>query len=77
MIALYQAYVAVRYLLGQRKNPLTRRQKWLLTARLLDALEEDYRRIYPDDILPFEEGFEESLRKLLTYHPGQAPVIGF
>jgi hypothetical protein len=70
VIALYQAYVAVRYLLGQRKNPLTRRQKWLLIARLLDALEEDYRRIYSDDIPPFEEGFEDSLRKLLTYHWG-------
>jgi hypothetical protein len=62
---LYQAYVAVRYLLGQRKNPLTRRQKWLLIARLLDALEEDYRRIYPDDDSPFEEGYKESLRKLM------------
>ena len=67
----------MRYLLGQRKNPLTRRQKWLLIARLLDALEEDYRKIYPNDIPPFEDGFEESLRKLLTYHSGQAPVIGF
>ena len=65
MIALYQAYVVVRYLLSQQKHPLTRRQKWLLIARLLDALEEDYRRIYPNDDPPFEEGFEESIRKLV------------
>ena len=65
VIALYQAYVVVRYLLCQRKNPLTRRQKWLLIARLLDALEEDYRRVYPDDNPPFEDGFEESIRKLM------------
>ena len=46
-----------RYLLSQRKHPLI--------ARLLDALEEDYRRIYPGDDPPFEKGFDESIRKLI------------
>ena len=66
----------MRYLLGQRKNPLTRRQKWLLIARLLDALEEDYRKIYPDDIPPFEDGFEESLRKLIIDRSDLSPGPG-
>jgi hypothetical protein len=63
---LYQTYVTVRYLLSQQKRPLTRRQKWLLIARLLDALEHDYRQVYPDDTSPFTEGYEESIRKLMT-----------
>ncbi|SNU03276.1 hypothetical protein SAMN06298211_101462 [Prevotellaceae bacterium MN60] len=65
-MALYQTYVTVRFLLSQQKRPLTRRQKWLLIARLLDALEHDYRQVYPDDMSPFDEGYEESIRKLMT-----------
>ena len=65
-MALYQTYVTVRFLLSQQKRPLTRRQKWLLIARLLDALECDYQQIYPDDNPPFDEGYEESIRKLMT-----------
>ena len=63
---MYQAYVAVRYILCQRKRPLTPRQKWLMIARLLDALEHDYQEVYPDDTSPFDEGYEESIRKLMT-----------
>ena len=55
----------MRYLLSQQRQPLTRRQKWLLIARLLDALERDFRAIYPDCDPPFAEGFEESLRQML------------
>jgi hypothetical protein len=62
---LYQAYVAVRYRLTQRKVRRADGQKWLLIAELLDALEEDYRRIYPDEAPPFEEGYKEALRKLI------------
>jgi hypothetical protein len=29
----------------------------------LDALERDYQQVYHDDTPPFEEGFEESIRK--------------
>lgn len=64
-IALCQAYVTVRYLIAQQRRPLTRRQKWLLIDRLLDALEHDFRQIYPDSPPPFPEGFEESLIQLL------------
>jgi len=62
---LYQAYVAVRYRLTQQKVKRQPGEKWLLIAELLDALEEDYRRIYSDDVPPFEEGYRESLRKLM------------
>ena len=65
MIALYQAYVAVRYRLTQKKVKRAPGDKWLLIAEWLDALEEDYRRIYPNDDPPFEDGFKESLRKLV------------
>ena len=65
MIALYQAYVAVRYRLTQRKVKRAPGDKWLLIAEMLDALEEDYRRIYPNDDPPFEEGFRQSLRQLI------------
>lgn len=64
-MALYQTYVTVRFLLSQQKRPLTRRQKWLLIARLLDALEHDYQEIYPDDNSPFEEGYEGNMRGLM------------
>jgi len=57
--------VAVRYRLTQRKVPRGNGQKWLLIADMLDALEEDYRRIYPDEEPPFDEGYKESLRKLI------------
>lgn len=40
-------------------------EKWLFIAELLDALEADYRQVYPDDDPPFEEGFRESLRHLI------------
>jgi len=33
--------------------------KWLLIAEMLDALEEDYRRIYPDDDPPFISFFNK------------------
>jgi hypothetical protein len=62
---LYQAYVVVRYLIGQQKRPLTRRQKWLLIARLLDALEDDFHAIYPDEAPPIEDGYEASIRRLI------------
>ena len=65
-MALYQTYVTVRFLLSQQKRPLTRRQKWLLIARLLDALERDYQQIYPDDNPPFEEGYEGAMRGLMV-----------
>ncbi|MBR3432311.1 MAG: hypothetical protein IKH05_02040 [Bacteroidaceae bacterium] len=55
----------MRYLLSQQRRPLTRRQRWLLIARLLDAIEHDFRAIYPDCIPPFPEGYEESLRQML------------
>ena len=55
----------MRYLLSQQKRPLSRSQKWLLIARLLDALEKDFHEIYPDSVSPFAEGYEEALRELL------------
>ena len=55
----------MRYRLTQQKVKRQPAEKWLLIAELLDALEEDYRRIYPDDDPPFEEEYKESLRKLL------------
>ena len=62
---MYQAYVVVRYLIGQQKRPLMRRQKWLLIARLLDALEDDFHAIYPDEAPPIEDGYEASIRRLI------------
>lgn len=62
-----QAYVALRFLLCQQRRPLSRYQKWLFIARLLDALERDYRDVYADDeARPFAEGFERDLSRLLT-----------
>ena len=55
----------MRYRLTQQKVKRQSAEKWLLIAELLDALEEDYCRIYPDDVPPFEEGYRESLRKLM------------
>lgn len=43
----------------------TRRQKWLLIARLLDALEDDFHAIYPDEAPPIEDGYEASIRRLI------------
>jgi len=58
------------YILSRRENyvwgqtlHLRQCQKWLMIARLLDALERDYQQVYHDDAPPFEEGFEESIRK--------------
>jgi len=62
---LCQAYVTVRYLFTQRKHPLPRGQKWLLIAKALDALEADFRQVYPDSPPPFEEGFEQAFIKLI------------
>lgn len=55
----------MRYRLTQQKVKRQPAEKWLLIAEMLDGLEEDYRRIYPDDDPPFEEGYRESLRKLM------------
>ena len=41
------------------------KEKWLLLAEMLDALEEDFRRIYPNDTPPFEHGYKETLKKLM------------
>ena len=57
--------MAVRYRLTQKKVQRGDGQKWLLIAELLDALEEDYRRIYPADAPPFEKGYQEALRQLI------------
>ena len=62
---MYQAYAAIRYRLTQQKVPRTTKEKWLLIAKLLDALEEDYRRIYPNDAPPFEDGYTEVLKRLI------------
>ena len=55
----------MRYRLTQTKRPLSAGEKWLLIADLLDAFEADYRAIYPNDPSPFDEGFRESLLKLI------------
>jgi len=55
----------MRYRLTQRKVQRGNGQKWLLIAEMLDALEEDYRRIYPDEPSPFETGYREALRQLI------------
>ena len=57
--------MALRYRLTQQKVPRSLGEKWLLIADCLDALEADYRDIYPDEPSPFSEGFKESLRKLI------------
>jgi len=33
---------------------------------MLDAIEADFRQVYPDSPPPFEEGFEDSIRKLIA-----------
>jgi hypothetical protein len=32
---------------------------------MLDAIEADFRQVYPDSPPPFEEGFEQALRNLI------------
>ena len=61
-MALWQAYVAVRYFLKKPDMPVYR--KWELIAELLDKLETDYLKAYPDESPIFDEGFKETLRKL-------------
>ena len=63
MIALWQAYVAVRYFL--KKPRLIAYRKWELIAEVLDRLEEDYLKAYPDEPPVFDEGFKETLRNLM------------
>jgi hypothetical protein len=53
----------VRYFLKRPRLPLYR--KWELIAELLDRLEEDYLKAYPDEPPVFEEGFKEALCKLV------------
>jgi len=48
-----------------RKPRLPTYRKWELIADLLDKLEEDYLKEYPDEKPVFEEGFRESLRNLI------------
>ena len=60
---MWQAYVSVRYFLRKPRLPTYR--KWELLADLLDKLEEDYLKEYPDEKPVFEEGFRESLRNLI------------
>ena len=60
-----QAYVAIRYRLTQKKVRRTQKEMLLLLAEFMDALEEDYRRIYPEDAPPFEYGYKEALKKLI------------
>ena len=56
----------MRYIICQQRRPLSCYQKWLMIARLLDALERDYREVYPEDEnKPFPEGFEESLIRMI------------
>lgn len=63
MIALWQAYVMVRYFL--RKPDMPAYRKWQLIADLLDRLEEDYLKAFPDETPIFDEGFKETLLKLV------------
>ena len=60
---MWQAYIVVRFFLKKPKFPAYR--KWELIAELLDKLEEDYLKDHPDEPPIFDEGFSESLRKLL------------
>ena len=53
----------VRYFL--RKPDMPAYRKWQLIANLLDCLEEDYLKAFPDEFPVFAEGFKESLRKLV------------
>jgi hypothetical protein len=53
----------VRYFLKKPRLPLYRR--WELIAEVLDRLESDYLRTFPDEPPIFEEGFKEALRKLV------------
>ena len=52
----------MRYFLKKPDLPVYR--KWELIAELLDRLEADYQRAYPDEPPIFDEGFKETLRKL-------------
>lgn len=63
VVYLYQAYVALRYVL--RKRAATPHEKWLLLADLLDSLERDFRAVYPDAPSPFPDGYRDSLFHLL------------
>jgi len=48
-----------------RKKRLPAYRKWELIAELLDKLEEDYLKEYPDEKPVFEKGFKESLREMV------------
>lgn len=63
MIALWQAYIVVRYFL--KKPKLTAYRKWELVAETLDRIEADYLEAYPDELPVFEKGFNEALRQLI------------
>lgn len=60
---MWQAYVSVRYFM--RKKSLPTYRKWEMIAELLDKLEEDYLKEYPDENPVFEKGFKEALRKMV------------
>ena len=60
---MWQAYVSVRYFM--RKKSLPTYRKWEMIAELLDKLEEDYLKEYPDENPVFEEGFKEALRDMV------------
>ena len=53
----------VRYFL--RKPDMPAYRKWQLIADLLDRLEEDYLKAFPDETPIFDEGFKETLLKLV------------
>ena len=53
----------MRYFL--KKSRLSRYRKWELIAELLDRLEADYLRAYPDEEPVFEEGFKDALWRLI------------
>ena len=51
----------MRYFVGCEKS---RWRKLLLIARFLDALEHDFRDVYPDSPSPLPDGYETTLRTL-------------
>ena len=65
---MWQAYVSVRYFLRKKRLPAYR--KWELIAELLDKLEEDYLKEYPDESPVFKEGFKEALRDMVMKAEG-------
>ena len=60
---MWQAYVLVRYFLRKPDVPIYR--KWELIAEVLDRLEDDYLKEYPDEPPIVDEGFKAALRKLM------------